>query len=208
MEIEVWSDIVCPWCYLGNVRLKKAIERLDDPASVSVRTRSFELDQFATEVPRDNLEYLAEKFMVSVEEARGMDERLAALAADDGVPFKIGRPTANSFDLHRAVYLAREYGVGEQLFDKLQFALFGEGVNVFDHEHLIAASAELGVPEDRIRALLDGDEFGEDVRRDEAEAQQIGIGGVPFAVGDRTWAIPGAASADQYFAAITDPQPR
>jgi predicted DsbA family dithiol-disulfide isomerase len=205
MEIEVWSDIVCPWCYLGNVRLKKAIARLDDPSSVTVRTRAFELNPFDSQVPRDNLEYLSEKYMVSAEEARGMDERIAAMAAEDGVPFTIGRPTANSFDLHRAVYLAREHCAGEQLFDKLQFALFGEGVNVFEHELLVADSVELGVPEERIRGVLNGTEFSDQVRADENEAEQIGIGGVPFAVIDRRWAIPGAAATDQYFEVLSSP---
>lgn len=207
-EIEVWSDIVCPWCYLGNVRLKKAVERLDDPNAVSIRTRAFELDPYASTTPKSNLTYLAEKFGVTEEEAAAMDGRLAGLAKEEGVPFAIGRPSANSFDLHRVVYLAREYGVGETLFDELQFALFGEAADVFDHEYLIAEAVALGVPRERVVALLEGDEFAELVRADEAEAQQIGVTGVPFAVLDRRYAIPGAASVDQYFGAITSPQPQ
>lgn len=189
---------MCPWCYLGNVRLKKAIAQLDDPSSVEVRTRSFELDPFATEVPRSNLEYLAEKYMVSEDEAAQMDARLAGLCAEEGVNFAVPRPTANSFNLHRAVWLARDYGAGEALFDKLQFALFREGVDVFGIDHLVAESVAVGVPENRAREVLEGKEFSEEVRADESEAQEIGITGVPFLVLDRKFAVPGAASVEQY----------
>jgi predicted DsbA family dithiol-disulfide isomerase len=198
MDIEVWSDIVCPWCYLGNVRLKKAIELLDDSTSVSVRTRSFELNPDASTVPRSNLVYLSEKFGITEDEAAQMDARLAGLAAEDGVPFVTDRPTASSFDLHRVVWLARTYEVGEQLFDELQFTLFGDGANVFDHEYLLSKATALGVPAERVEAVLSGDEFAAEVRRDEIEAQQIGVAGVPFAVIDRRYAIPGAASVEQY----------
>lgn len=203
IEVEVWADIVCPWCYLGNVRLKKAVDRLDGAREVEVRTRSFELNPEAATDPVDNIDYLVEKFGVSRDEAIEMDSRLAGLASDEGVPFKIGRPTGNSFDLHRVVWLAREYELGEDLFDDLQFSLFGEGTNVFDHEVLIARSVALGIPEARVRDVLGGDAFGDFVRADEAQAQLIGVTGVPFAVIDHKYAIPGAASVDQYFGVIS-----
>jgi predicted DsbA family dithiol-disulfide isomerase len=204
LEIEVWADIVCPWCYLGNVRLKKAIELLDDSREVVVTTRSFELNPAAEFEPVDNLEYLTAKFGVSRDEAVEMDSRLAGLAEAEGVRFKVGRPTANSFDLHRVVWLAREYELGEALFDDLQFSLFGEGVNVFDHEVLVARSVALGVPEERIRKVLDGDAFADFVRADEAQAQLIGVTGVPFAVIDHKYAIPGAATVEQYLGVLSD----
>lgn len=199
----MWADIVCPWCYLGNVRLKKAIAQLDEPSAAEVRTRSFQLDPFATEVPRSNLEYLSEKFAVSEEDALAMDARLAALCEAEGVPFATRRPTANSFNLHRAVWLAREYDAGEALFDKLQFALFRDGADVFGVERLVADSVELGVPEDRVREVLGGKEYGDEVRGDIAEAEAIGITGVPFLVLDRKYAIPGAASVEQYYGVLT-----
>jgi predicted DsbA family dithiol-disulfide isomerase len=205
LEIEVWSDIVCPWCYLGNVRLKKAIERLDDAREVNVRTRSFELNPDAGASPVNNLAYLSEKFGVSEPEAVEMDSRLAALAAEEGVPFKIGRPTANSFDLHRVVWLAREYGLGEQLFDELQFSLFGAGEDVFDHKALVGKAEDFGIPVARTREVLAGDEFADAVRADQSMAAQIGVGGVPFAVVDRRYAIPGAASVEQYFGVLSRP---
>lgn len=202
IEIEVWADIVCPWCYLGNVRLKKAIERLDDPSSVNVRTRSFELDPNASSTPQSNLTYLAAKFGVTEARAAEMDDGLATRAQEEGVPYVIGRPSANSFDLHRVVHLAREYGVAEALFDELQFALFGEGANVFGGEHLLREGTALGIPRERIEALLESDEYADAVRADESEAQQLGVTGVPFAVIDRRYAIPGAASVEQYLGVL------
>lgn len=207
MEIEVWADMVCPWCYLGNVRLKKAIERLGGERKVTVRTRSFELNQDAGTTPIDNIDYLVDKFGVSRDEAIGMDSKLAELAEAEGVPFKIGRPSANSFDLHRTVWLAREYDLGEQLFDELQFSLFGEAANVFDHEVLVAKSVALGIPEERVREVLRGDAFADFVRADEAQAQLIGVTGVPFAVINHKYAIPGAASVDQYFEVLSSDLP-
>jgi predicted DsbA family dithiol-disulfide isomerase len=204
IEIEVWADIVCPWCYLGNVRLKKAIERLDGDPAVEVRTRSFELNPEAGATPVDNIDYLVKKFGVSRDEAIAMDTRLAGLAAEESVPYTIGRPSANSFDLHRVVWLAREYELGEQLFDELQFSLFGEGADVFDHEVLVAKSTALGIPEPRVREVLASDAFADFVRADEAQATMIGITGVPFAVINHKYAIPGAASVEQYLGVLAD----
>lgn len=204
IEIEVWADMVCPWCYLGNVRLKKAIERLGDAREVEVRTRSFELNPEAGADPVDNIDYLVAKFGVSRDEAVGMDSRLAGLAEEEGVPYTVGRPSANSFDLHRVVWLAREYELGETLFDELQFSLFGEAENVFDHEVLVAKSVALGIPEERVREVLGGDAFADFVRADEAQAEMIGVNGVPFAVLDHKYAIPGAASVEQYLQVISE----
>jgi predicted DsbA family dithiol-disulfide isomerase len=204
IEIEVWADIVCPWCYLGNVRLKKAIERLDGAREIEVRTRSFELNPEAGPEPVDNIDYLVAKFGVSRDEAIAMDSRLAGLAQEERVPYTIGRPSANSFDLHRVVWLAREYELGETLFDELQFSLFGEGANVFDHEVLVTKAVALGIPEDRVRDVLGGDAFADFVRADEAQATMIGVTGVPVAVIDHKYAIPGAASVDQYLGVLSE----
>lgn len=204
MEIEVWSDIICPWCYIGNVRLKKAIAQLDDPSAVTVRTRSFELDELVPTEPVPNLERLAEKYRLSAEEAHAMESRIADLALAEGVPFEFERPSANSFDLHRTVWLAREFDLGEQLFDRLQSIFFGEGANVFDHDLLVAEATELGVPSDRTIDLLASDDYSDEVRADERQARSIGVSGVPFAVVAGKWAIPGAVATEQYLDALKE----
>lgn len=204
MKIEVWSDIVCPWCYIGNVRLKKAIASLDDPTSVTLRTRSFELDPTVESTPRPNLERLAEKYGVNSEEAHAMESRIAALAEEEGVPFEFERVSANSFDLHRLVHMAREFELSEQLFDRLQFAFFGEGANVFDHAVLTREAVALGVPEERVAELLVSNDYEHEVRADEEEARRIGVSGVPFAVLERKWAIPGAVATEQYAKALKE----
>lgn len=204
MKVEVWSDIVCPWCYVGAVRLRKAIAQLDRPEEVELRTRAFRLDPFASEVPRPTTEYLAEKYATSLEQAAQMDGRLKELAAEEGVPYVSPRPVANSFKLHRMVYLAREFDAGEALFERLQHLHFGEGVDVYSAELLAREAAALGVPEARAADLLVSDEFTAEVEADEAEARQLGVTGVPFAVLARKYAIPGAVATDQYLAALKE----
>lgn len=204
MQIEVWSDIICPWCYIGNVRLKKAIALFEKPDSVVVRTRSFELDELAPREPAPNLDRLAAKYGVSRVQAMEMELRLAALAEEEGVPFALERPSANSFDLHRMVWLAREFDLGEELFDRLQGLYFGQGVDVFDHAVLTREAEGVGVPTDRVIELLASDEYADEVRTDETEAREIGVTGVPFAVLAGKWAIPGAVATDQFLAALQE----
>lgn len=204
LQIEVWSDIICPWCYIGNVRLKKAIALLDDPDSVSVRTRSFELDELAAHDPAPNLERLAAKYGVSMAEAKAMEQRVVDIAVSEGMPFSVDRPSRNSFDLHRMVWLAREFDLGEQLFDRLQASFFGEGTDVFDHEVMAAQAQDVGVPLDRAVELLASNEYSDEVRADESQARAIGVTGVPFAVLAGRWAIPGAVGVDQYLAALKE----
>lgn len=204
MQIEVWSDIICPWCYIGNVRLKKAIAQLEDPAIVTVRTRSFELDELTPAQPVRNLDRLAEKYGVSADEALAMEGRIAGLAEAEGVPFAMERLAGNSFDLHRTVWLAREFDAGEALFDRLQRLFFGEGANVFDHALLTREAVATGVPEDRVVDLLTSSEYSDEVRGDQSQARSIGVTGVPFAVIAGKWAIPGAATTEQYLDALQE----
>lgn len=202
MKIEVWADIVCPWCYIGAVRLRKAVAAYDDPAAVQWTTRSFELDPFADDVPAPIAQHLAQKYSVSAEEAAQMDARLQALADAEGVPYTSDRKVANSHNLHRVVHLAREFEAGEQLFERLQHLYFGEGADVFSTDLLTREAAELGVPQDRVVDLLASDEYKEAVQSDQNEARQLGVTGVPFTVLARKLAIPGAVSSEQFHDAL------
>lgn len=202
LVIEIWSDIACPWCYLGTHRLRQATGQLPQAGSLVIRTRSFELDASAPRAATSTLDHLAHKFGLSRAEAERMDERMVELAGADGLPYVVDRPHANSFDAHRLVQLARTEGVGEQLFDALQLALFGHGVDVYDHARLAGIAADVGLAGERVAQVLAGDEFGADVRADEAAAQQLGVTGVPFAVVGGRYAIPGATTVDNYRSVI------
>jgi predicted DsbA family dithiol-disulfide isomerase len=200
--VEVWSDISCPWCYLGKHRLEQAIAGSPHAGSIDLAFHSFELDPGASTEPRPLLEMLAAKMGVAPEQAAEMDDRVGAMARAEGLPYTSDRVVANSFDLHRVVHLADESGQGGALLTVLYRDLFGGTANVYDHAHLADTAAGLGIDRDRVVAVLDGDEFAEDVRRDIATAAELGVRGVPFAVLGKRYGIPGATSVEGYAGAL------
>ena len=197
LRIEVWSDIACPWCYLGKHRLETAIAGSPHADSTELAFRSFELDPTAPDQARPLLEHLAEKMGLGPERAEQMDARVREMARAEGLPYTSQRVHARSFDLHRLVHLAGSHGVGSPLLTRLFRDLFG-GTNVYDRTYLVDTAAEHGIPRERAGAVLDGDEFADAVRRDIAAAHRLGVRGVPFAVLDGRFAIPGALSVEGY----------
>jgi predicted DsbA family dithiol-disulfide isomerase len=200
--VEVWSDISCPWCYLGKHRLEQAIAGSPHAGSIDLAFHSFELDPGASTEPRPLLEMLAAKMGVAPEQAAEMDDRVGAMARAEGLPYTSDRVVANSFDLHRVVHLADGSGQGAALLTVLYRDLFGGAANVYDHAYLADTAAGLGIDRERVVAVLDGDEFAEDVRRDIATAAQLGVRGVPFAVLGKRYGIPGATSVEGYAGAL------
>jgi predicted DsbA family dithiol-disulfide isomerase len=200
--VEVWSDISCPWCYLGKHRLEQAIAGSPHAGSIDLAFHSFELDPGASTEPRPLLEMLAAKMGVPPAQAAEMDDRVGAMARAEGLPYTSDRVVANSFDLHRVVHLAERSGRGAALLTVLYRDLFGGTANVYDRTYLVDAAAALGIDRARVAAVLDGDEFAEDVRRDIATAAQLGVRGVPFAVLGKRFGIPGATSVEGYAAGI------
>jgi predicted DsbA family dithiol-disulfide isomerase len=202
MLVEVWSDINCPWCYLGKHRLEQAIAGSPHAGSIDLAFHSFELDPTASTEPRPLLEMLAAKMGVSPAEAAEMDDRVGAMARAEGLPYTSDRVAANSFDLHRVVHLADTAGQGGALLDVLYRDLFGGTANVYDHTYLADSATGLGIPRERVVEVLAGDEFAEDVRRDVATAAQLGVRGVPFTVLGKRYGIPGATSVEGFAGAI------
>jgi len=202
LRIDVWGDLACPWCYVGKSRLDKAIASSPHAGAITVVPRSFELDPAMSHDERPNLEMLAEKYGVSPGQARAMEDKAAALAQREGLPFAVDRVVASSFDAHRVLHLAGTFGLADQLLGVLQRILFGGQASAFDHAVIADAASRLGIPRHRAEQVLASNEYADAVRADEAEARRIGITGVPFAVfGGRT-AIPGAASTEGYVKAI------
>ncbi len=202
MLVEVWSDISCPWCYLGKHRLEQAIAGSPHAGSIDLVFHSFELDPTASTQPQPLLDMLAAKMGVTPAEAGQMDDRVGGMARAEGLPYTSDRVMANSFDLHRVVHLAETLGKGAELLTVLYRDLFGGTADVYDPEYLVEAAAGVGVPRERVAEVLDGDEFAEDVRRDIATAAQLGVRGVPFTVLDQRFGIPGATSVEAYAAGI------
>lgn len=196
MDVEIWSDIACPWCYVGKRRFEAALGEYEGAADLSVTFRSFELDPSApAETPGDRTERLAAKYGMTVEEARAAEAQLTAVAAEAGLVFRfdIAR-SANTFDAHRVVHLAREHGVGAAAKERLLRAHFTEGRLLSDPDTLVALGSDVGIPEDETRELLAGDRFAEAVREEEHTATALGITAVPTFVVDRQLAVSGAQS--------------
>jgi predicted DsbA family dithiol-disulfide isomerase len=196
VRVEVWSDVACPWCYVGKRRLEAAIARLPAPADVAVTWRSFELDPAAPRVHPESLSYaerLARKYRCSVAEAGEMIARMAAVAAADGVELRFDRIRPGStFDAHRLLHLARERGVQPLVKERLLRAYFTDGEPIGEPATLSRAAVEAGLEAREVAALLGGDARGEEVRADEREAQRLGIHAVPFFVLNGRHGVAGA----------------
>jgi predicted DsbA family dithiol-disulfide isomerase len=198
MRVEIWSDVVCPWCYIGKRRFESALERFEHRDEVEVVWRAFELDP-AGPVEREG-EYtarLSSKYGVPLAEAEAMVERMTRVGDDEGLDMRFdhARP-GNTFDAHRLIHLGLERGVQDAVKERLLAATFTEGRPIGRTETLVEVAVEAGLDEDEARALLAGDKFAAEVRAEEQEARAFGITGVPFFVVDRAFGVPGAQNPD------------
>ncbi len=194
MDVEIWSDIACPWCYIGKRRFEAALEQFEHRDDVNVTWRSFELDPTApAERTGDRAERLAEKYGMTVEQARAAEQRLTDVAAGEGLPFRfdIAR-SGNTFDGLRLVHLAETHGLQDEMKERLLRAYFTEGELLSNENTLVRLAAEVGLDEQEVRELLAGDRYADAVRADERTATELGIGAVPTFVIDRQLGASGA----------------
>ncbi len=194
MHVEIWSDIACPWCYVGKRRFEAALAAFEHRDDVGVTWRSFELDPGApAERGGERAEHLAAKYGMTRERAIEMQEHLAAVAAGDGLDmrFDLAR-NGSTFDAHRLVHLAAAHGTQDAMKERLLRAHFTEGELVSDPAVLARLGEELGLPADEVAELLAGDRFADAVRDDERTAAALGIQAVPFFVIDRALGASGA----------------
>ena len=192
--MEIWSDVVCPWCYIGKRRFEAALESFEHADEVTVMWRSFELDQ---EAPKESegtaAERLAAKYGMSVERAETLHGEMTERAAAEGLEFRFDLARGgNTFDAHRLIHLAATYGHQAAAQERLMRAYFTEGERIADQDTLIRLLAEVGVDAEEARDVLETDRFADDVREDELLAAQLGIQGVPFFVLDRRLGVSGA----------------
>ena len=198
MEVEIWSDIVCPWCYIGKRHFEAALAQFGHADQVRVTWRSFELDPNAPlSQEGDRAERLAAKYNVTVEHAREMEAHVTAVAANDGLEYRLDiTQSANSFDAHRLIHLAAEFGLQDAMKERLMRAYFTEGRLISDHETLAALADELGIPAAATIELLSTDKYTDAVRAEEELARGFGLSGVPTFVVDRKIAVSGAQPAE------------
>jgi predicted DsbA family dithiol-disulfide isomerase len=204
MLVEIWSDVMCPFCYIGKRKFETALEEFSGKDNVEIIWKSFQLNPNLKTDPGKNInDYLAEIKGCSLDTARQMNERVTQMAKDIGLIYDFEKAiVANSFDAHRLVQLAKTQNLGDAMEERLFKAYFTEGKNTAEYATLIELGVEIGLEESLIKDVLEGDAFAEDVHNDIVQAQQLGINGVPFFAIDRKFGISGAQESRIFLQAL------
>ena len=204
MQVEIWSDVICPWCYIGKRRFEMALAGIAQRENVHVIWRSFELDPDAPRQREGTLEeMLAKKYRVSLQQAAGMNARVTALAKEVGLEYRlsIARP-GNTFDAHRLLHFADSKQLGDRASERIMHCYFSEGMEVGDRAELARIAPEFGIAESDALAMLESDAYSKEVRADEARAAAFGINGVPFFLFDEKATISGAQPVEVFAKAL------
>jgi predicted DsbA family dithiol-disulfide isomerase len=194
MQVEIWSDVFCPFCYIGKRNFELALEQFPHRDQVTVTWKSFQLQPDApVESDLTSNERLAQKYGMTVEQARQRQASVSERAAEVGLVYDLDNAkVTNSFDAHRLTHLAKEHGLQDAAEERFFKAYFTETKHVGRRETLIELGKEIGLPEPKIVAVLDSDRFADDVHTDVQEGVALGLQGVPFFVFDRRYAVAGA----------------
>jgi predicted DsbA family dithiol-disulfide isomerase len=204
MKVEIWSDVVCPWCYIGKRRFEAALATTALPDPVEIVWRSFQLNpDHPRGLRRRHDEYLAEKTRRSLDDVKVMDERVTALAAAEGLAYDFERYTVvNTFDAHRVAHLAASQGFGDAIQERFLRAQLVEGEILDEPATLIRLAGEVGVPAADVEAVVGGDAFTAEVDDDIRTGVDLGLTGVPFFVFDRAIGVSGAQPAEVFAQAL------
>lgn len=211
MRIDIWSDIACPWCYIGLTRFEKALADFPHKDSVEVHYRTFQLDPTLPERdPRSEVQYLAETKGMPSNQVHQMFETVASHGKDAGLEFQMDDiVVANSWTAHRLLHLAKsldaqatETKITPKLKRELLAGHFSHGLDLSDHDQLVQVAISVGLAEDRVREVLNSDEFNAEGQADVAQARELGVSAVPTYVLAEKYALPGAQSVETFSAAL------
>jgi predicted DsbA family dithiol-disulfide isomerase len=204
MKVNIWSDVRCPFCYIGKRKFEMALEKFGHKNEVEVEWKSFELDpNLETQAGVNANEHLAAIKGISKERANEMQQYVKQVAKEAGLDFHPDKAVvANSFNAHRLIQFAKSKGLGNEAEEALFKAHFTEGKNIDDEATLVECAAAIGLDEKETREKLSSDAFGKEVRHDEMQAQQLGISGVPFFVLNDKYAVSGAQSPETFLQAL------
>ncbi|MBA4492391.1 DsbA family oxidoreductase [uncultured Paracoccus sp.] len=207
IKIDIWSDIACPWCYIGKRRLESALAGLSDGKTapeVEIQYHSYELDPSApAEYPGNHAEYLARHLGASAEQVRQMDEQITGLAAAEGLDYHLGDiQVTNTGKAHELIHFAESQGKGPEMKERLLRAYFVEGRHVGRIAELADLAAEIGLDRAAAEQALQAGSFAKAVEEDKEQAQAYGIRGVPFFVIDGKYAVSGAQEAETFLQAL------
>jgi predicted DsbA family dithiol-disulfide isomerase len=200
MRVDVWVDLVCPWCYLGKRRFEQALAGFTHRDRVEVIYHSFQLDPSLPKGEKvAQLDLLTAKYGMSAAQVEDMQAQLERTAAAEGLEYHLrGGMTGNTFDAHRLVHLAQAGGLGDAAVERFYRAHFTEQRSLFDHDSLVDLAVEAGVAEVEARQVLKGDDYADAVLADEREARDLGASGVPFFVVDERYGVSGAQAAELF----------
>lgn len=204
MKVEIWSDIVCPWCYIGRRRFEKALTEFDHSDQVEVIWRSFQLDPDAPLNYAGSVnDMLAERYGISLEQAENKNAQVAELAALEGLEYHLEKAhPVNSLNAHRLLHLAAQSHLQGEMKERLQKAYFTEGKVISDPDTLVQLALEVGLDEAEVHRVLASDVFSNEVQADILKAQALGCTGVPFFVFDQKYAVSGAQPVKVFLKAL------
>jgi len=204
MKVEIWSDILCPWCYIGKREFENALAQFKHKDKVEVVWKSYELDPTARKDYDGNLyNLLASKYNITIERAKEMTASLVERARAVGLSYNMDIAKAtNSFDAHRLIHMAMKYGVQDIVIERLSAAYLTEGKHIGHHETLIQVGVEAGLNAAEVITMLNSDDYTEAVKNDEYEAQNLRIKGVPFFLFNRKYSLSGAQSREVFQEAL------
>lgn len=194
MEIKIWSDIRCPFCYIGKRRLEAALKDFEHRNQISISWKSFQLDPNLISQPQTNaLEHLADSKNISIEQAKEMVKQVTNMAKEVGLKFDFENAiVANSFNAHRLLHLAKSENKADEIKEALLKAHLIEGKNIDDNTTLLEIAKIIGLNSDKVKDVLDSDQYAYEVKQDEMEGKNLGLSGVPFFVFDMKYGISGA----------------
>jgi len=200
MEIQIWSDIMCPFCYIGKRRLEGALKQLNLTDEVKITWKSFLLNpDMKTDPSRNSLKYLAETKGWTMEQTQEMVQHVVDMAKEEGLEYNMeDTKVANAMDAHRLIQLAKTLGKGDEVEERLFRAYFMEGKNIADKEVLVDLGEDVGISAERVRESLEKGEFTDRIRQDIQESQQMGVRGVPFFVFNNQYAVSGAQPVELF----------
>lgn len=206
MQVEIWSDIMCPFCYIGKRKFEAALEKFPKKDEVKIIWKSYQLDPSIKSQPdKDIYTYLAEAKGQSREWSVKMHENVVNMAKSVGLEYNFDKAVvANSFDAHRVIQLAKKYDLGDAIEEKLFRAYFTEGKNFADHETLTQLGEEVGLDREEILEVLSGDTLADNVQSDIEEGMRLGLRGVPFFVFNRKIGVSGAQDSEIFLQALQE----
>ncbi len=198
MKVEIWSDVVCPWCYIGKRRFEAALAQFEQRDQVEVVWRSFQLDPTAPRSAEKTLdELLSKKYGMTLKQASETRQGVSEVAAKEGLDYQLDKAqSGNTFDAHRLIHLAATHALQDAMKERLMKAYFTEGLPIGNIETLVKLGSEIGLDSAEVRTVLESDAYAAAVVADEQEARSLGIRGVPFFVFDEKYGVSGAQPSD------------